>query len=854
MINIYVRLLLTVFCNIIVSNLYSQDKYIKDPNFNAAFQTNKHFIDGKEVITTLTQPDGKVLVVYKNYEYTLNVGDVAKIVRINPDFTLDTSYIGGNFDGPVNSISLQNDGKILAVGSFTKYNNVTAKNMIRLNGDGTKDNTFNIGTGFEYEMYDTNKSVRKVMVLNGGKILVSGNFLSYNGATTKYVVRLNSDGSLDTAFNFLPTYPGDVVDFGLQQSGKIVAINKNRVWRYNTDGSQDTSFYIHDDNTFNGDIKTIAVADDDKIYLGGKFKISESRQYITRLNADGTMDGSFFPKRFYTMAYENASHNGVFALLPQSGGKVIVAGNFRKYGDSWVGGIIRLNNDGNMDPTFLGRISSIKYESYGEVIHHLRVDNDGNIIAGGRIKLYNEISANNIVKFSAIDGEVNMSFRNICRGFDRAPSKIVIQPDGKMIVSGEFSSYNGITRDRLIRLNADGSVDESFKADGYLYLSNGTSPFDIKLQTDGKILLLTVGVIHTSYFEAFGGALVRLNQNGSLDTSFFSLAGNDIGLDGQARQFIVKDDGKIIVPNMYKHNTTPLLNQGIVTLDTDGNLDNSIVYQKPYASSLWLKLLPDNKILLSGNNTGDDVQRGLARLLPNGQIDPTFVMAPSFNNNIDFFPTSEGKILALERNSSIHKISRYNNDGTVDNSFTPPTYPITGSPLAFQPLEFENNGKFLTSVPHGFDSRSLVRHHANGAYDTTFDIGTGFTISHTKYYGEIVSEIKKHGNGFVVAGEFDYFDGQYTKGIARLIPQSLLGLKEIETGKRNLIYPNPTTGIINVRTDGFNQYQIVDNLGRVVVNSKELASTIDVSYLPKGVYYIHLKGNKEISVDKFIKK
>ncbi|WP_347217509.1 T9SS type A sorting domain-containing protein [Chryseobacterium sp.] len=848
------RLLLIVFCNMIVANLYSQDKYIKDPNFNAAFQTNKHFIDGKEVITTLTQPDGKILVVYKNYEYTLNVGDITKIVRINPDFTLDTSYIGGNFDGTVNSISLQNDGKIVAVGSFTKYNNVTEKNMIRLNGDGTKDNTFNIGTGFGYEMYDTNRSVRKVMVLNGGKILVSGNFLSYNGISTKYVVKLNSDGSLDTAFNFLPTFPNDVIDFGLQQNGKIVAINKNRVWRYNSDGSHDTSFYTHDDNTFSGDIKTIALADDDKIYLGGKFKLSESRQYITRLNADGTMDGSFLPKRFYTMAYENADHNGVFALLPQTGGKVIVAGNFRKYGDNWVGGIIRLNNDGNMDPSFLGRISSIRYESSGEVIQHLRFDNDGDIIAGGRIKLYNEISANNIVKFSATDGEVNMSFRNICKGFDRAPNKVVVQPDGKMLVSGEFSSYNGITRDKIIRLNPDGSVDESFSADAYLYLSSGIYPFDIHLQTDGKIVLLTGNVIQTSYFGAFGGAVIRLNQNGSLDTSFFSLVGNDIGLDGQARQFIVKDDGKIIVPNMYKHNTILLPNQGIVALDTDGNLDNSIVYQKPYSSILWLKLLPDNKILLSGNNSGGAIQRGLGRLLPNGQIDPTFVMAPSFNNNRDFFPTSDGKILALERNSSFHKISRYNNDGTVDLSFVPPTYPMVGTELMYQPLEFENNGKFLTSVPNGFDSRSLVRHNANGTYDTTFDIGTGFTISHTKYYGEIVSEIKKHGNGFVVAGEFDYFDGQYTKGIARLIPQSLLGTKETKTAKKNLIYPNPTTGIINVRTEGFNQYQIMDSLGRVVINSKELTSTIDVSDLPKGVYYIHLNGSKEKSVEKFIKK
>lgn len=853
MINIYLRLLLIVFCNIIVSNLYSQDKYIKDPNFNVAFQTNKHFIDGKEVITTLTQPDGKILVVYKNYEYTLNVGDVAKIVRINPDFTLDNSYVGGDFDGPVNSISLQNDGKILAVGSFTKYNNVAAKNMIRLNGNGTRDNTFNIGTGFEYEMYDTNKSVRKVMVLNGGKILVSGNFLSYNGTATKYVVRLNSDGSLDTAFNFLPTYSGDVVDFALQQNGKIVAINRNRVWRYNADGSQDTSFYIHNDNTFNGDIKTLAVADDDKIYLGGKFKISESRQYITRLNADGTMDGSFFPKKFYTMAYENGTYSGVFALLPQSGGKVIVAGNFRKYGDSWVGGIIRLNNDGNMDPTFLGRASTMRYGS-GEIIQHLRVDHDGNIIAGGRIKLYNEISANNIVKFSATDGEVNMSFRNICKGFDKAPNKVVVQPDGKMLVSGEFSSYNGITRDRIIRLNADGSVDESFKADAYLYTSPTSYPFDIHLQQDGKIVLSTEGVIYTTYYAAFGGAIIRLNQNGSLDTSFFSLIGNDIGVEGIARQFIVKEDGKIIVPNMYRHNNTTMLNRDIITLDSDGNIDNTISYQKPYSSINKIKLLSDNKILIIGNNTGNNDKTGLGRILPNGQIDPSFVMAPSFKYNIDFFPTSDGKILGLESTATMHSISRYNNDGTVDNSFTSPTYPITGSPLDFQPLEFEYNGKFFTTVPHGFDSRSLVRHHANGTYDTTFDIGTGFTMSHTKYYGEIVSDIKKHGNGFIVAGEFDYFDGQYTKGIARLIPQGLLGLKEIKTGKKNLIYPNPTTGIMNVRTEGFNQYQIMDSLGRVVVNSKELTSTIDVSYLPKGVYYIHLKGNKEKSVEKFIKK
>ncbi|MFN6039439.1 MAG: delta-60 repeat domain-containing protein, partial [Bacteroidota bacterium] len=87
----------------------------------------------------------------------------------------------------VNTISIQSDGKLIVGGSFMtcSYNY-----LCRLNTDGTFDNTFNTGTGFD-------GSVSTTAIQSDGKILVSGFFNNYNGNSRKYILRLNTDGSLD---------------------------------------------------------------------------------------------------------------------------------------------------------------------------------------------------------------------------------------------------------------------------------------------------------------------------------------------------------------------------------------------------------------------------------------------------------------------------------------------------------------------------------------------------------------------------------------------------------------------------------------------------------------------------------
>ena len=107
---------------------------------------------------------------------------------------LDTSFvIGTGFNDDVRTIITQVDGKILVGGKFTNYNGVQQNYISRLNTDGSLDTSFNIGTGFSY-------IISTIVLQSDGKILVGGTFTSYNGINRNAVVRLNTDGSLDTSF------------------------------------------------------------------------------------------------------------------------------------------------------------------------------------------------------------------------------------------------------------------------------------------------------------------------------------------------------------------------------------------------------------------------------------------------------------------------------------------------------------------------------------------------------------------------------------------------------------------------------------------------------------------------------
>ncbi|MGE7774807.1 DUF5008 domain-containing protein [Chitinophaga sp. NPDC101104] len=182
------------------------------PALNAYFDGDIHHI--------LQTPDSGKLVVFGTFKYFMrkNFAGVTVdglrdsvlvdsirmegMVRLHEDGSFDSSFhfnaatrssfAGPN--GPVNDAVMLEDGKVLIVGNFTRYNGQSIPNIVRLNRDGSADGTFNPGTG-------PDASVNSVCVLADGRILIAGAFMKYNGTESRKVAVLKANGSGDPSFS-----------------------------------------------------------------------------------------------------------------------------------------------------------------------------------------------------------------------------------------------------------------------------------------------------------------------------------------------------------------------------------------------------------------------------------------------------------------------------------------------------------------------------------------------------------------------------------------------------------------------------------------------------------------------------
>ncbi len=345
-------------------------------------------------------------------------------------------------------------------------------------------------------------------VLPDGKILVGGI------VTLK---RVQNNGLPDTSFSGSPT--GETLDIELQPDGKILfsgsiqynSVNINGIARVNSDGSIDNTF-LGSQLDISGNIHDIQLQADGKIIIAGTFqKYNSPIKHIIRLNADGSLDSNF------------NSGNGVGAIPNSEGlavvdkvallsnGKIIIAGNFTRYNNiDCSKDIVRLNADGSLDTTFNAGTGF----GNGEVMD-ISIQPDGKIIAAGSFTEFNGTSINRIVRLNA-DGSLDTTF-NPNTGANNTINALGIQPDGKIIIVGKFDSYDGITRQKVARINSNGSLDTTF-AVGYGANNEVTS---VTLQPDGKIII-------TGYFTGYNNVsryrIARLNGTNTMATEdFFTL-------------------------------------------------------------------------------------------------------------------------------------------------------------------------------------------------------------------------------------------------------------------------------------------------------------------------------------------
>jgi uncharacterized delta-60 repeat protein len=540
------------------------------------------------VYTIQIQIDGKILVggIFTSYDNT----NAFYIVRLNSDGSIDDTFvIGGGFNGGVRTIEIQSDSKILVGGDFTEYDGTPSNYFIRLNSDGSIDNTFVIGTGFDNWVYT-------IQIQIDGKILVGGNFSSYDGILSKFIIRLNSDGSIDNTFVVGTGFNNTVLTMLIKDNGTLLIgggfssykqTTINKIIRLNTSGLYDGSLFYN--VGFDNEVFTIALQSDGKILVGGGFTSYDGTfsNNIIRLNSDGSIDNTFVI---------GGGFNGqVNTIQIQSDGKILIGGGFSEYDTAPSSGIIRLNSDGSVDNTF------VVGDGFNNVVYTIEIQSDGKILVGGNFLNYDGTSSNNIIRLNS-DGSIDNTFV-IGGGFDGAVNTIVLQSDEKILVGGDFSNYDSITSKKIIRLNSDGSIDNTF------VIGSGFSDSvrTIAVQSNGKIL---IGGSFTDYDSIPANYIIRLNSDGSVDNTFV----NNAGFSNQVFTIQIQSDGKILVGGSFgTYDETP--SNYFIRLNSDGSIDDTFVIGNGFNDSVYtIQIQSDGKILVGGNFSSYPLNNGVFQL------------------------------------------------------------------------------------------------------------------------------------------------------------------------------------------------------------------------------------------------
>jgi uncharacterized delta-60 repeat protein len=319
------------------------------------------------------------------------------------------------------------------------------------------------------------REVTAVAVQPDGKIVIGGAFGTVNGVTRNRLARLNGNGSLDTTFN-----PGP-----------------------------------------NGSVYCVAAQTDGAVVVGGDFTSLGVyvRSRIARISAGGTVDGVFDP-----------GANGIVrAIAVQNDGKIVIGGDFTQIGTVTRNRLARLNPDGSLDTSFDPNVN--------ETVYSIALQADGRIVIAGSFTTVGNARRNHVARLTPV-GTVDGSFNvNVGTGLFTAVYCTAVQADGKVLIGGSFTNVGNAARNRLARINANGTLDGAFAPDVDSWVNS------MAVQADGRIVI-------AGLFGNVNGAVrrhvARLTVGGAVDAGF--VAHTDDHVYGLALQ----GDGAVLIAGLFE--------------------------------------------------------------------------------------------------------------------------------------------------------------------------------------------------------------------------------------------------------------------------------------------------------------
>ena len=683
-------LILAFFCGI----AYGQDL---DTEFNPML-TNSG-----SVFTAVEQANG----------YLLIGGDFSFVngVRQNNIAMLDdqgnlvpTFETGIGFNGVVRQVELTPEGLFLVGGDFTAYNGTPAGHMIRLNPNGLPDSSFATGSGFNGNVWDFTQ-------LTDGTIYVIGSFDEYQGQTAVSLAKITADGVMDATFNrnrsgfTIPPPSGGAIkkqgtDKVLIGAGTIAQYNgiSQTVIRINLDGSVDDTFQ-YSSNFF-------------RVWQVLDLEIGKMGEIV--VNALGQFH--FGPDRWIEIYTENGQVQRLYQSAGSFLGFINTLSGPDSFGNIYTGGGFTFSGDLEMEghpwnPVYVvGPDDGFRTFSPNlgadDQIEFIKALADNSILVGGIFKRIGWDDQFGLVKMSENEG-VDSSF--VVSVQKRANVRhVVIQDDGKILVSGQIHAANGNSVSNIARFHTGGSFDDGFQPEIW---PEQFSVDALALQEDGKVL---VGIYKSGDSPGF----YRLLPDGSQDETF-NISPEAFGQGNVAR-------GIRAIPNW-----------GIAIYGFGGlrwfheNGDSHQILNDLFSTAAVFEVMstPDNGLFIAGSN-----------ISLNGS-DPV----------------------------SLLKVTP---DRSVDESFAPLVFKNGTNPSTniFMDLEPDGNilvgGSFdrLNEAPF---SGGLVSLGPNGKINRASGIVEGLTRSNGRT--PIVYDLKVLSNGWsLVAGVFDLYNGVPAKDIILL--------------------------------------------------------------------------------------
>jgi uncharacterized delta-60 repeat protein len=468
--------------------------------------------------------------------------------------------------------------------------------------------------------------------------------------------------------------------------------------------------------------------------------------------------------------------------------------------------------------------------------------------------------------------------------------EVIVLADGRIVVAG-LVVIGSAHYFAIIRLNSNGTFDTTFDSDGYRLdpiLTDGAMLSDLVMQSDGK--LVAVGSVQTTSDRDL--VVVRYTTDGSLDNSFGTGGTSILDLNGYDDEGIAIDlqaDNKIVISGATM-NMSGDLDVCVVRLNTNGTLDPTFNSTGIIISNIdgeddvatGIKVVDGNRILISGYTNSNSVLNHNFLLM---RFDSVGVLDNSFGNagvvETDFDQTSDqattitiqedNKIILSGRIGQLTAgvwqsdfgVARYNENGTLDNSFSGDgklITPMNGTTTSLDDVYsviIDVNGKILLgggTFENSAGMFTIVRLNIDGTIDNSFE-GDGFFSSDSFLVSNIDDFVFQPDGKLMVVGTAN---GEFAFARYDFIDDA--GIGSLQTNLGVQAYPNPSTGLFNLsisNPSSFQNIKLYNAAGDLIWSNDGLKDlkqlTIDIQNHADGFYFLHIISDVGVEVLKLSK-